>query len=97
MVFRLRNAYNQAELEMAVSDLIRTFNNTVQPNPTTHFPRDLDIATNVLESLLDLVSEESLLSIHTVCTVMCWHDHHYTDCFHSCRTWLLFWIDCFML
>lgn len=66
MVFRLRNAYNEAELEMAVSDLIRTFTSTVQPNPTTHFPRDLDIATNVLESVMDLLSEESLPSIHTV-------------------------------
>lgn len=58
------------ELEAVVSQLIRDFNITLQTKPTTHFPRDLDVATALLESLVGLLSEQTLLSTHTVCVVL---------------------------
>lgn len=96
MVFRLRNAYNQDQLETVVSQLIRAMNATTQPQPMTLFPRDLDVANGVLESLIDLLSEELLPSIHTVCLVMSWQQHAtqgqvFTPLFFV-RNWSMFWI-----
>lgn len=66
MVFRLKDAYNEEELEGEVEQLIRVFKLTAQPKAITHFPKDLDVAADVLESLVDLLSEESLQSTQTV-------------------------------
>ena len=67
MVFRLKDAYNDSELHDAVTQLIRVFNDIIQPKVTTHFPRDLTVAADVLESLVDLLSKESLVPAPTVC------------------------------
>lgn len=71
MVFDLINVYNQAELDEAVSQLILLLNTTTQPRFTTHFPKDLLVICDVLESLLDVLSEESLPSTHVVCVYVC--------------------------
>ena len=72
MVFRLRRAYNQEELNTSVSNLISALKNITKPKPTTHFPKDLDVANNILASLVDLLSEENLPTIHMVCTYLCY-------------------------
>lgn len=65
-MFRLRDAYNPMELNDTVTELIRVFNEAVRPKVVTHYPRDLTVAADVLESLVDLLSEESLVPAHTV-------------------------------
>jgi hypothetical protein len=67
MVFRLQDAYSVTELESIVSELIQTFNSTVLPKARPHFPRDLMVADNVFQSLLDLLSDKLLPTVHTVC------------------------------
>lgn len=67
MVFQLRSGpHSQAELNLALSQYIGLLNATTQPKSTTHFPKDLDIVNNVLESLVNLLYEESIASVHTV-------------------------------
>lgn len=66
MLFELRDAYNQGELDALVSELIRDLKSMTQPKLRTYFPRDLDIVNNVLENLVSLLSEEPLPLTHVV-------------------------------
>lgn len=66
-MFDLSTAYNQDELNATVATLISQLDNITQPKTTPHFPRDLDVINNVLETLVQILSEENMASSHLVC------------------------------
>ena len=66
MIFDIIDAYDQNELNGEANKLILMLNMTTQPRLTTHFPKDLLATCDVLESLLDVLSEESLISVRHV-------------------------------
>ena len=66
MVFQLRRAYSQEQLNNSVSQLISALKDITRPKATTHFPQDLNVVLNIISTLVDLLLEEPLPAIHVV-------------------------------
>lgn len=69
-MFDLSNAYSRDELNILLIDLISQLNVITEPKATTHFPRDLDVTNSVLETLVEVLSERNVASLHPVCILM---------------------------
>ena len=69
-LFTRTTPLNEVELNAEVTRFIHQLNITTQPKMVTHFPRDLETVSSLVEMLIELLADSQLPSIHTVRDVM---------------------------